>query len=69
MPKTGKRNIEHLNARIPAIEMELLRRYCEQSQRTQTDVIREFIRSLQATAAIAENSTTSDFLQTTHPTV
>jgi hypothetical protein len=46
MPRIGKKNIEHLNARVPAIEMEILRRYCEQTQRTQTDVIREFIRSL-----------------------
>ena len=46
MSKTEKRSIEHLNARVPIAEMHILRRYCEQSQRTQTDVIREFIRSL-----------------------
>ena len=48
MSKTGKRSIEHLNARVPIAEMQILRRYCEQTQRSQTDVIREFIRSLKA---------------------
>ncbi|NJR66253.1 MAG: hypothetical protein HC772_14485 [Leptolyngbyaceae cyanobacterium CRU_2_3] len=48
MPRTGKQNTEHLNVRLPAAEMELLRRYCEERQRSQSsDVIREFIRSLE----------------------
>ncbi|HEY9699019.1 MAG TPA: ribbon-helix-helix protein, CopG family [Trichocoleus sp.] len=46
MSRIGKRYIEHLNVRVPASEMELLRQYCEETQRTQSDVIREFIRSL-----------------------
>jgi len=46
MAKTGKRYIEHLNVRVPLTEMEALRRYCEENQRSQSDVIREFIRSL-----------------------
>jgi predicted DNA-binding protein len=41
-----KKNTEHLNVRLPLAEMEILRRYCEQTQRSQSDVIREFIRSL-----------------------
>ncbi len=46
MARTGKRYIEHLNVRMPTSEMDLLRQYCEETQRTQSDVIREFIRSL-----------------------
>ncbi|WP_416670567.1 ribbon-helix-helix protein, CopG family [Egbenema bharatensis] len=49
MPKTGKRYIEHLNVRVPTSEMELLRQYCQDTHRTQSDVIREFIRSLKPT--------------------
>ena len=67
MPRIGKQSPEHLNVRVPTVEMELLRRYCEQAQRSQTDVIREFIRSLQSTAAVAENPTASDSLQPTPP--
>ena len=59
MPRTGKRYIEHLNVRVPTAEMELLRQYCEDAQRTQSDVIREFIRSLKSAAqrqdALAES--------------
>ncbi|MBW4649492.1 MAG: ribbon-helix-helix protein, CopG family [Kastovskya adunca ATA6-11-RM4] len=40
MPKTI------LNIRIEESEMELLKRYCQQSGRTQTDVIRELVRGL-----------------------
>jgi hypothetical protein len=46
MPKTGDKKIEHLNVRVPLSEMEVLRSYCEANQRTQSNVIREFIRSL-----------------------
>ena len=35
-----------LNIRIEESEMELLKRYCQQSGRTQTDVIRELVRGL-----------------------
>jgi NRPS condensation-like uncharacterized protein len=34
------------NIRIPEPELNTLKAYCEQENRTQTDVIREFIRSL-----------------------
>nr|RNJ65035.1 MAG: ribbon-helix-helix protein, CopG family [Leptolyngbya sp. IPPAS B-1204] len=35
-----------LNVRVEESEMELLKRYCEQAGRTQTDVVREWLRSL-----------------------
>ena len=35
-----------LNIIIPLEESEILKRYCEGKHRSQTDVIREFIRSL-----------------------
>lgn len=38
---------KQLNLRVPDIELEILERYCERYQRSKTDVIREFIRSLQ----------------------
>jgi hypothetical protein len=53
MSSSLKKNIEHLNVRVPKAEMETLRRYCLKNQRTQSDVIREFIRSLK----IAKNDT------------
>jgi len=38
---------KQLNLRVPDIELQLLERYCKGRKRTKTDVIREFIRSLQ----------------------
>ena len=35
-----------LTVRVPDIEMEMLDRYCAQTKRTKTDVIRELIRGL-----------------------
>jgi hypothetical protein len=35
-----------LNIRIEEKEMELLKQYCQQSGRTQTDVVRELVRGL-----------------------
>ena len=35
-----------LNVRLPSNEMRLLEDYCQQSNRTKTDVIRELVRSL-----------------------
>ncbi|MBW4488943.1 MAG: ribbon-helix-helix protein, CopG family [Trichocoleus desertorum ATA4-8-CV12] len=35
-----------LNIRLPEQELELLKTYCDQEDRSQTDVIREFIRGL-----------------------
>lgn len=55
MPKVGKLKPEHLNVRLPVAEMEALRRYCEETQRTQSDVIREFIRSLEPSAVTSDS--------------
>lgn len=38
---------KHLTIEISLREGELLQRYCKQERRTQTDVVREFIRSLE----------------------
>jgi Ribbon-helix-helix protein, copG family len=35
-----------LDVRLPDSELKILKAYCEQENRTQTDVVREFIRSL-----------------------
>ncbi len=35
-----------IDIRLPEQELEILKAYCEQESRTQTQVIREFIRSL-----------------------
>jgi hypothetical protein len=35
-----------LNVRVEELEMEILKRYCQQSGRTQTDVVRELVRGL-----------------------
>jgi hypothetical protein len=35
-----------LNIRIEESEMEILKQYCQQSGRTQTDVVRELVRGL-----------------------
>lgn len=56
MPRLGKRHQEHLNVRLPTAEMAILKHYCEETQRTQSDVIREFIRSLKTTAPVAEEN-------------
>lgn len=53
MPRVEKRKPEHLNVRLPVAEMEALRGYCEETQRTPSDVIREFIRSLSAAVSPA----------------
>jgi hypothetical protein len=38
--------MHRLNVNVPEKEMEILRQYCEQEGRTQSDVLREYIRSL-----------------------
>ncbi|MEH1783812.1 ribbon-helix-helix protein, CopG family [Nostoc sp.] len=35
-----------IDIRLPEQELEILKTYCQQQDRTQTEVIREFIRSL-----------------------
>lgn len=39
-----------LNVRIPKSEMQILEAFCDRGGRTKTDVIREFIRGLEAPA-------------------
>ncbi len=39
--------LKPLTIRLPVKELEVLKRYCEGKSRTQTDVLREFIRSLE----------------------
>jgi hypothetical protein len=43
---------------LPTAEMAILKHYCEETQRTQSDVIREFIRSLKAAAPVAQKIST-----------
>jgi hypothetical protein len=38
---------KRLNVNIPASEMEILESYCRQVKRNKTDLIREYIRSLE----------------------
>jgi predicted DNA-binding protein len=35
-----------LNIRIPEDELEILKQYCEQTNRTQTEILRNYIRTL-----------------------
>jgi predicted DNA-binding protein len=41
-----KEQIKPLTIRLPESELEILKTFCEQECRTQTDVLREYIRSL-----------------------
>ena len=47
---SGKRNmsLKQLNVKIPEQELRILEAFADQTERTKTDIIREFIRSLQA---------------------
>ena len=45
---TKVRNIKQLNIKIPNQELSILKDFTEKTERTKTDVIREFIRALQA---------------------
>jgi len=46
----GKRNmsLKQLNVKIPEQELRILEAFADKTERTKTDIIREFIRSLQA---------------------
>jgi Ribbon-helix-helix protein, copG family len=46
---TGKRlmSLKQLNVKIPEQELRILEAFAEKTERTKTDIIREFIRSLQ----------------------
>ncbi|MDJ0592813.1 MAG: ribbon-helix-helix protein, CopG family [Pleurocapsa sp. MO_226.B13] len=37
---------KQINIRVPAHELRILNRYAEETKRTKTDILREFIRSL-----------------------
>lgn len=41
-----KPKLKPLTIRLPEEELKLLKNYCSQKSRTQTDVLREFIRNL-----------------------
>jgi predicted DNA-binding protein len=47
---TSKRtmSLKQLNVKIPEQELRILEAFAEKTERTKTDIIREFIRSLQA---------------------
>jgi predicted DNA-binding protein len=47
---TNKRtmSLKQLNVKIPEQELRILEAFAEKTERTKTDIIREFIRSLQA---------------------
>ena len=53
---------ERLNVRIPESEMNILRTYCNRTGRSQSDVIREFIRSLNVTRNPHIGSSLDDLL-------
>jgi predicted DNA-binding protein len=38
--------VKHLAIRLPEQELEILKTYCEQENRTQSEVLREYIRRL-----------------------
>lgn len=41
-------SLKQLNVKIPEQELKILEAFADQTERTKTDIIREFIRSLQA---------------------
>jgi predicted DNA-binding protein len=49
-PPTSKRSmsLKQLNVKIPEQELRILEAFAEKTERTKTDIIREFIRSLQS---------------------
>ena len=45
---TRNMSLKQLNVKIPEQELRILEAFAEKTERTKTDIIREFIRSLQA---------------------
>ena len=45
---TRSMSLKQLNVKIPEQELRILEAFAEKTERTKTDIIREFIRSLQA---------------------
>ena len=46
-PSTRTMSLKQLNVKIPEQELRILEAFAEKTERTKTDIIREFIRSLQ----------------------
>jgi predicted DNA-binding protein len=44
---TRSMSLKQLNVKIPEQELKILEAFAEKTERTKTDIIREFIRSLQ----------------------
>ena len=47
---------KQLNIRLPAQELKILNRYANKTQRTKTDILREFIRSLKNSNLVLEQT-------------
>ena len=47
---------KQLNIRLPAQELKILNRYASKTQRTKTDILREFIRSLKNSNLVLEQT-------------
>ena len=47
---------KQINIRVPAHELEILDSYAKQTQRTKTEILREFIRSLNKQIKIFQDS-------------
>ena len=50
----NKMSQKQLNIRVPEHELTILSRYARKTKRTKTDIIREFIRSLQTKNTAAQ---------------
>ena len=48
LSNTRTMSLKQLNVKIPEQELRILEAFAEKTERTKTDIIREFIRSLQA---------------------
>ena len=46
-PHTRSMSLKQLNVKIPEQELRILEAFADKTERTKTDIIREFIRSLQ----------------------
>ena len=47
IPSNRTMSLKQLNVKIPEQELRILEAFAEKTERTKTDIIREFIRSLQ----------------------
>ena len=51
---------KYLTVRLPEIELAILQQYCDQTDRSQTDVIRSYIRSLKKKLSVTAASKDND---------